>query len=157
MTDFNKYWWWTKSWLLGKGSDPTSSLCSEVLSTRCSCLIFMFKKKNYPQFVWLRAYGRSCTGVTVNLEGKGQRESFWWMLVIKHRTDEDNIAGNALILQVSGKCPVHYILSSPFLRYSWSQWEILQKFLKSHIWGRSPAPIPVENFHCTGEVTTSSN
>lgn len=59
-------------WFLGKGSDPTSALCSEALFTRCELSYICVLKQNCPQFVWLRAHGRSCTGVTFNLEGKGR-------------------------------------------------------------------------------------
>lgn len=51
-------------------------------------------------------------------KGKVEGKFLGASMVIKQKTDEDSIAGNALILQVSGRWPVHYMLSSPFHYYS---------------------------------------
>lgn len=79
MTDCNKKIWWNKCSLRQQpwkrhSLATVSSLCSQALCTRCELPYICFFKQNNPRFVWLRAFCKFCTGLTFNLEEKGQQK-----------------------------------------------------------------------------------
>lgn len=93
--------------------------------------------------------------MTFNLEEKGQGKVCGNNCGEKEqKTNEDIIAGNVLILKI--RWPVYYALCYPFYWYSWSLWEVLQKYLWHQVWSRPSAPIQLENFHSNDGVTTFS-